>query len=38
MTLEDSNSSAFGLGFFIDIDYHQCCGAKLLALPAVNRF
>jgi hypothetical protein len=36
MTLEDSNSSAFRIGFFIEIDYHQCFGAKLLALPAVN--
>jgi hypothetical protein len=36
MVLEDSNSSAFGIGLFIEIDYHQCCGAKLLALPAVN--
>jgi hypothetical protein len=35
MTWEDSNSSAFGIGFFIEIDY-QCWGAKLLALPAVN--
>lgn len=36
MALEDSNSSAFRIGFFIEIDCHLCCGAKLLALPAIN--